>query len=55
LTLFAKMDFSGDAAKAGLQMPPTQTLIFGNPHKGTPATQYPGLLSRAARDAPRSC
>jgi len=27
LTLFAKIDFSGDAANAGLQMPPTQMLI----------------------------
>jgi uncharacterized protein (DUF302 family) len=26
LTRFAKIDFSGDAAKAGLQMPPTQML-----------------------------
>ena len=36
LTLFAKIDFSGDAEKAGLQMPPTQMLIFGNPKGGTP-------------------
>ncbi len=36
LTVFAKVDFSGDAEKAGLQMPPTQMLIFGNPKGGTP-------------------
>lgn len=36
LTQFAKIDFSGDAEKAGLQMPPTQMLIFGNPKGGTP-------------------
>lgn len=36
LTVFAKIDFSEDAAKAGLQMPPTQMLIFGNPKAGTP-------------------
>ena len=36
LTLFAKIDFSGDAEKASLQMPPTQMLIFGNPKGGTP-------------------
>jgi uncharacterized protein (DUF302 family) len=36
LTVFAKIDFSGDAEKAGLQMPPTQMLIFGNPNGGTP-------------------
>jgi uncharacterized protein (DUF302 family) len=36
LTIFAKIDFSGDAERAGLKMPPTQALIFGNPKAGTP-------------------
>ena len=36
LTVFARIDFSGDAAKVGLSMPPTQMLIFGNPKAGTP-------------------
>ncbi len=36
LTIFARIDFSGDAAKAGLTMPPTQMLIFGSPKAGTP-------------------
>ncbi len=36
LTVFARIDFSGDAQKAGLSMPPTQMLIFGNPTAGTP-------------------
>jgi len=36
MTIFARIDFSADAAKAGLQMPPTQMLIFGNPKAGTP-------------------
>src|SRR2546428_11653067 len=36
LTVFARIDFSGDAAKVGLQMRPTQLLIFGNPKAGTP-------------------
>ena len=36
LTVFAHIDFSSDAAKAGLQMRPTQLLIFGNPKSGTP-------------------
>jgi uncharacterized protein (DUF302 family) len=36
LTVFARIDFSGDAAKAGLSMRPTQMLIFGNPKAGTP-------------------
>jgi len=36
LLVFAKIDFSGDAQRAGLTMPPTQMLIFGNPQGGTP-------------------
>ena len=36
LTIFVRIDFSGDAAKAGLSMPPTQMLIFGSPKAGTP-------------------
>jgi len=36
LSIFAKIDFSGDAQRAGLQMPPTQAVIFGNPKAGTP-------------------
>jgi len=36
LMVFAKIDFSGDAQRAGLTMPPTQMLIFGNPKSGTP-------------------
>jgi uncharacterized protein (DUF302 family) len=35
-TLFAKIDFTGDAKKAGLDMPPTLLLVFGNPKGGTP-------------------
>jgi uncharacterized protein (DUF302 family) len=36
ITLFALVDHSGEAAKAGLTMPPTKLLIFGNPRGGTP-------------------
>lgn len=36
VTLFALVDHSGEAAKAGLQMPNTKLLIFGNPKMGTP-------------------
>lgn len=36
LTIFARIDFSGDAARNGLEMRPTQLLIFGNPKAGTP-------------------
>jgi uncharacterized protein (DUF302 family) len=35
-TLFALIDHSGEAAKAGLKMPPTKLLIFGSPKAGTP-------------------
>lgn len=34
--LFAVVDHSGEAAKAGLRMPNTKLLIFGNPAAGTP-------------------
>ena len=36
VTLFAIVDHSGEAEKAGLKMPPTKLLIFGNPKGGTP-------------------
>jgi uncharacterized protein (DUF302 family) len=36
VTLFAVIDHSGEAEKAGLKMPPTKLLIFGNPKSGTP-------------------
>src|ERR1700691_2680022 len=35
--LFALVDHSGEAKKAGMQMPNTKLLIFGNPAGGTPA------------------
>jgi uncharacterized protein (DUF302 family) len=34
--IFAVVDHSGEAAKAGLTMPPTKLVIFGNPKAGTP-------------------
>jgi uncharacterized protein (DUF302 family) len=34
--LFATVDHSGEAELAGLRMPPTKLLIFGNPKAGTP-------------------
>ena len=34
--LFALIDHSGEALKAGMQMRPTKLLIFGNPKAGTP-------------------
>ncbi|NYF80760.1 DUF302 domain-containing protein [Granulicella arctica] len=34
--LFAVIDHSGEAEAAGLHMPPTKLMIFGNPQAGTP-------------------
>src|ERR1700722_16595505 len=36
IKLFALVDHSGEAEKAGLRMPNTKLLIFGNPKAGTP-------------------
>lgn len=36
VTVFAIVDHSGEAEKAGMKMPPTKLLIFGNPNSGTP-------------------
>jgi uncharacterized protein (DUF302 family) len=36
IRLFAVVDHSGEAAKAGFAMKPTQLLIFGSPQAGTP-------------------
>ena len=36
LIIFAKIDFSGDAAKLKLTMPPSGMVIFGSPVAGTP-------------------
>jgi len=36
VTLFALIDHSGEAEKAGMKMPPTKLVIFGNPKAGTP-------------------
>ena len=36
ITIFALVDHSGEAENAGLKMPNTKLLIFGNPKGGTP-------------------
>jgi uncharacterized protein (DUF302 family) len=36
IMIFALVDHSGEAAKAGLTMLPTKLVIFGNPKGGTP-------------------
>ena len=35
-TIFARIDHAANAAEAGLAMPPTQVLVFGNGKAGTP-------------------
>jgi uncharacterized protein (DUF302 family) len=35
-TIFARIDHAANAAEAGLSMPPTQVLVFGNGKAGTP-------------------
>jgi len=39
VTIFARVDHSGEAAKIGLAMRPTKLLIFGSPKGGTPLMQ----------------
>ncbi len=36
VSLFALVDHSGEAEKAGMKMRPTKLVIFGNPKAGTP-------------------
>lgn len=36
ITLFALVDHSGEAARAGMKMPATKLLVFGSPEAGTP-------------------
>jgi len=43
LLVFARIDFSGDAQRAGLTLRPLQQLVFGDPKGGTP------LLAAAPR------
>jgi uncharacterized protein (DUF302 family) len=39
ILVFARINFSADAARAGLTMRPEELLIFGNPKGGTPLMQ----------------
>jgi uncharacterized protein (DUF302 family) len=36
LTVFAQIDFSGDAARSGVALRPTGLVLLGNPKSGTP-------------------
>ena len=49
LALFTVVDHSGEARKAGLEMPDTKLVIFGNPAAGTPVMNAAPL---AALDLP---
>ena len=39
ITVFGRIDHQANAKKAGLELPPTILLIFGNPKLGTPLMQ----------------
>jgi uncharacterized protein (DUF302 family) len=39
LMVFARIDHAGNAAAVGLELRPTELLIFGNPRGGTPLMQ----------------
>ncbi|PSN12842.1 hypothetical protein C7293_18460 [filamentous cyanobacterium CCT1] len=39
LNVFATVDHAQNAANAGLELPPTRVVIFGNPQAGTPLMQ----------------
>ena len=39
LTIFARIDHAAGAKKAGMEMKPTELLVFGNPKMGTPLMQ----------------
>jgi uncharacterized protein (DUF302 family) len=39
LTVFARIDHAAGAAEAGLNLPPTELLVFGNARGGTPLMQ----------------
>jgi uncharacterized protein (DUF302 family) len=39
LTVFARIDHAAGAAEVGMQLPPTEALIFGNAKGGTPLMQ----------------
>ncbi len=45
LNLFATVDHAQNAAGAGLELPPTRVVIFGNPKLGTPLMQCQQTLA----------
>ena len=45
ITVFAQIDFSGDAARADLTLRPTGMVILGNPAAGTPVMAAPPTVA----------
>lgn len=45
ITVFARIDQQAAARQVGLDMPPTQLLIFGNPRAGTPVMNAVPLVA----------
>src|SRR5579863_1804550 len=45
VAIFTRIDHSGEAAKAGLEMRPAKLLIFGSPKAGTPLMQAAPTLA----------
>ena len=45
VTLFTIIDHSGEAEKAGFQMPDTKVVIFGSPKAGTPVMLRAPLIA----------
>ncbi len=43
--VFGVIDHADNASKAGLELPPTQLLVFGNPASGTPLMQANRLIA----------
>jgi len=45
LTVFARIDHAENAAKADLELRPTELIIFGNPKVGTPLMQCAQIMA----------
>lgn len=50
-SIIARVDHSGAAADAGLELRPTELLIFGNPQLGTPLMQQDQRIGLECRCA----
>jgi uncharacterized protein (DUF302 family) len=44
LTVFARIDHAEGARQVGMELPPEQVVIFGNPRTGTPLMQSDGRI-----------